>query len=175
MQAALDDNPALAACSAPMLGAVITPTGLEGSPRASVNVVPGKAVLRCDCRILPGQSPSRWAAVAAVLDGIDHEFTFSTTWAAQLAVRQPAVRRDREFMPQLEPGASLAPTISSGFTDSHYFRTAFGNVAYGFMPKRTDPLETWPLIHSFDERVPKDDLELGAVLPARRPRRGEVS
>ncbi len=30
------------------------------------------------------------------------------------------------------------------------------------MPKRTDPLETWPLVHSADERVSKDDLELAA-------------
>ena len=64
-----------------------------------------------------------------------------------------AVRRDRGFVPTIEPGATAVPSISSGFTDSHFFRSAFGNVAYGFMPKRTTPIETWPLIHSADERV----------------------
>ena len=162
--AAQDGNPALAECLAPMLGAVITPTGLEGSPRASVNVVPGKAVLRCDCRILPGQTQDELrAAVEAALEGIEHEFVFiDAMGGTSSSAESPLFDVIEQFLPQIEEGASLAPTISSGFTDSHYFRTAFGNTAYGFMPKRTDPLETWPLLHSFDERVSKDDLELAA-------------
>ena len=58
-------------------------------------------------------------------------------------------------MPTLEAGARAVPSISSGFTDSHYFREAYGNVAYGFMPKRTDPLETWPLVHSATSGWPR--------------------
>jgi acetylornithine deacetylase/succinyl-diaminopimelate desuccinylase-like protein len=54
------------------------------------------------------------------------------------------------------------PLACAGFTDSHWLREAFGTVAYGFFPMRTMPAETAAtLIHSADERIPVDDLELG--------------
>ena len=157
-------NLALSEVLGPMLGAVITPTGLEASPRASVNVVPGRCVLRCDCRILPGQTQEQVrAAVALALDGIEHDFEFvESVGGSSSSADTPLFDAIAGFVPTMEPGATAVPSISSGFTDSHFFRSAFGNVAYGFMPKRTPPTETWPLIHSGDERVSKDDLELAA-------------
>jgi acetylornithine deacetylase/succinyl-diaminopimelate desuccinylase-like protein len=54
------------------------------------------------------------------------------------------------------------PICSAGFTDSHWLREAFGTAAYGFFPSRTmAPEVAAQLIHSADERVPVDDLELG--------------
>jgi acetylornithine deacetylase/succinyl-diaminopimelate desuccinylase-like protein len=54
------------------------------------------------------------------------------------------------------------PVCVAGFTDSHWFREAFGTVAYGFFPSRAmDPEVAARLIHSADERVPVEDLELG--------------
>ena len=65
------------------------------------------------------------------------------------------------------------PICSAGFTDSHWLREAFGTVAYGFFPARAMPPEVAAtLIHSADERVPVDDLELGRRLAA--PRRAGV-
>ena len=62
----------------------------------------------------------------------------------------------------IEPGARLAPICVAGFTDSHWLREAFGTVAYGFFPMRTMSAELAArLIHSADERIPIDDLELG--------------
>ena len=67
-----------------------------------------------------------------------------------------------EFVGELEPGARLAPICVSGFTDSHWLREAFGTVAYGFFPLRAMSAELAArLIHSADERIPVDDLELG--------------
>ena len=55
-----------------------------------------------------------------------------------------------------------APICVAGFTDSHWFREAFGTVAYGFFPSRAMPAELAArLIHSADERIPVEDLELG--------------
>lgn len=161
---ARESNRALTEVLGPMLGAVITPTGLDASPRASLNVVPGRCVLRCDCRILPGQTQDELrAAVAAALDGIEHDFVFvESVGGTSSSADTPLFETIQAFVPTIVPGAVAVPSISSGFTDSHYFRETFGNVAYGFMPKRTDPLETWPLVHSGDERVSKDDLELAA-------------
>ena len=64
-------------------------------------------------------------------------------------------------MREVEPGARVAPICTAGFTDSHWMRMAFNTVAYGFYPSRFDPETAARLIHSADERVPVDDLELG--------------
>jgi acetylornithine deacetylase/succinyl-diaminopimelate desuccinylase-like protein len=62
---------------------------------------------------------------------------------------------------ELEPGARLAPIACPGFTDSHYLRAAFGTVAYGFFPGSMDPELVTKLVHSANERVAVDDLEIG--------------
>ena len=68
----------------------------------------------------------------------------------------------QSFVAAEEPGATAAPICVAGFTDSHWLREAFGTVAYGFFPARTLDAEVAArLIHSADERVPVDDLELG--------------
>ena len=61
-----------------------------------------------------------------------------------------------------DPGARLAPVCLAGFTDSHWLREAFGTVAYGFFPMRTmDVRVAARLVHSADERIAVEDLELG--------------
>ena len=63
---------------------------------------------------------------------------------------------------EVEPEAQTVPLLLSGFTDSHWVREAFGAVAYGFFPMRTmEPEVAARLIHSADERIELDDLELG--------------
>ena len=67
-----------------------------------------------------------------------------------------------QFVSETEPGALAVPLIVPGFTDSHWLREAFGTVAYGFFPMRTMSASlAAELIHSADERVLVDDLELG--------------
>ena len=66
------------------------------------------------------------------------------------------------FVAEVEPEAQTVPLLLSGFTDSHWVREAFGAVAYGFFPMRTmEPEVAARLIHSADERIELDDLELG--------------
>jgi acetylornithine deacetylase/succinyl-diaminopimelate desuccinylase-like protein len=66
------------------------------------------------------------------------------------------------FVSAEEPGAAVAPVCVPGFTDSHWLREAFGTVAYGFFPARAmDPAVAALLIHSANERIAIDDLELG--------------
>jgi acetylornithine deacetylase/succinyl-diaminopimelate desuccinylase-like protein len=61
-----------------------------------------------------------------------------------------------------EPSARLVPVVLPGFTDSHYLRQAFGTIAYGFFPMRAMSAElATRLVHSADERIAVDDLELG--------------
>ena len=52
--------------------------------------------------------------------------------------------------------------ISAGFTDSHCLRDAFGTIAYGFFPlKAMDTELASRLVHSANERIAVEDLELG--------------
>jgi acetylornithine deacetylase/succinyl-diaminopimelate desuccinylase-like protein len=65
------------------------------------------------------------------------------------------------FVRAEEPGATLAPVVLAGFTDSHWVREAFGTIAYGFFPMRAMEVELAArLVHSADERIAVDDLEL---------------
>ena len=66
------------------------------------------------------------------------------------------------FVQEIEPGARTAPICVAGFTDSHWMRKAFGTVAYGFFPTKAMSAEVQDrLIHSANERIPVEDLELG--------------
>ena len=70
--------------------------------------------------------------------------------------------RSAPWVEASEPGAKAAPVCVAGFTDSHWVREKFGTVAYGFFPARAmDPELAARLIHSADERVAVEDLELG--------------
>ena len=63
---------------------------------------------------------------------------------------------------ELNRSARVAPVCLAGFTDSHWVREAFGTIAYGFFPMRTmDPEVAARLVHSADERIAVEDLELG--------------
>jgi acetylornithine deacetylase/succinyl-diaminopimelate desuccinylase-like protein len=154
------ENPLLAAAVEPMLGATIAPTKSEAS--TAVNIIPGRARLVCDCRILPDMTTAEIeGAVRTALAGIDHEFEFVENVGGTLShTDTPLYRVLEAFAPEIEAGATLAPIVNPGFTDSHYMREAFGSVAYGFMPMRMDPLLAGTLVHSADERAAMDDLEL---------------
>ncbi|HEU0194778.1 MAG TPA: M20/M25/M40 family metallo-hydrolase [Gaiellales bacterium] len=156
-----DGSPVVAGLIPPMLGAVITPTGLEGS--TSLNVIPGQARLLCDCRIVPGQSPEEIrTAVETALEGIEHDFEFLEQEGGTASPSEsPLWDALDAFVGTIEPDAVAVPTISTGFTDSHFLREALGCVAYGFSPLRADPLASAALVHSADERISKDDLALG--------------
>ena len=59
-----------------------------------------------------------------------------------------------------------------GFSDSHWFRAAFGATVFGFCPQNTMSLaEAVPLVHSADERVAVADVELMARFFHWLPRR----
>ena len=76
------------------------------------------------------------------------------------------------WLADADPGAGLVPMVMPGFSDSHWFREAFGATVYGFCPHRAMTLaELAPLIHGADERVAVADLELSAGFFADIPAR----
>jgi acetylornithine deacetylase/succinyl-diaminopimelate desuccinylase-like protein len=132
-------------------------------------VIPATCDVTVDCRILPGRTPEDVEPIIrGVLDrtGVgdgDYELEFLERWGGtRSSMATPFWRAIEGWVDGIEPGARLAPVCCAGFTDSHWLRDAFGTVAYGFFPMRTmDPELAARLIHSADERVHVDDLELG--------------
>jgi acetylornithine deacetylase/succinyl-diaminopimelate desuccinylase-like protein len=131
-----------------------------------VNVIPGRAQLKVDCRVPPGLGENAVRdAVAQVLDGDGWTLEFDEQVIGnRSAAESPLMDFIREFIRREDPGAVVAATGLPGFTDSRWFREAFpGCIAYGFMPARAfDLFEAAPLIHSADERVPVEDLGMAA-------------
>jgi acetylornithine deacetylase/succinyl-diaminopimelate desuccinylase-like protein len=155
-------EPAVRAMVEPMLGLTISPTIIDASHQR--NVVPGLCEVVCDCRLLPGQTQAEAeAAIRGWLgqDGYELEW-IEGVGGTRSALGTPLWEAVESFVRGEEDGATLAPIVLPGFTDSHWVREAFGTIAYGFFPMRAmDPELTARLIHSADERVSVDDLELG--------------
>jgi acetylornithine deacetylase/succinyl-diaminopimelate desuccinylase-like protein len=155
-------HPLAAELVEPLLGLTVSPTMITASQKR--NVVPALCELVCDCRLLPGQAQ---AEAEGVLRGVLGDGDYGFQWIeGQGGTRSPletplwdAIER---FVAEEEPAARVAPVCLAGFTDSHWLREAFGTVAYGFFPMRTmDPEVAARLVHSADERIAVDDLELG--------------
>ena len=146
----------------PQVGMTVAPTMATASGKR--NVVPALCEVTVDCRLLPGQTQDEAEAVLRdVLGPGDYELDWVE---GQGGTRSPADSPLWDaidgFVQELEPGAAPLPICLAGFTDSHWPRSAFGSVAYGFFPMRTmDPAVATRLVHSADERIAVEDLELG--------------
>jgi acetylornithine deacetylase/succinyl-diaminopimelate desuccinylase-like protein len=161
--AALD--PFLAGLVEPLLSFTLSPTMIEASRQ--LNVIPALCEVRVDCRLLPESSPADVEPfVRAALGEGDYELEFDQgTGGTRSALATPLWDALERFTSEVEPGSKLVPIACTGFTDSHYLREAYGTVAYGFFPaKAMDVMEMTKLIHSANERVSVDDLELGVDL-----------
>jgi acetylornithine deacetylase/succinyl-diaminopimelate desuccinylase-like protein len=155
-------SPVAAMLVEPLLAATVSPTIVSASRKR--NVVPGLCELEVDCRLLPGQTlADAEALIRGVLGEGDYDFSWiESKGGTRSPLDTPLWRAVESFVAAADPGAGVAPVATAGFTDSHWLRQAFGTVAYGFFPSRTLPLElAVSLIHSANERVPVDDLELG--------------
>ena len=128
------------------------------------NVIPALCDVTVDCRLLPGQ---KQAEAEEVVRGLLGDGDYELEWmegfgGTRSPMEGPLWEAIRSWVAETEPEAGVAPICLAGFTDSHWLRAAFGTIAYGFFPMRyMDPLVATRLVHSADERVRVDDLELG--------------
>ena len=151
----------------PVLGLTFSPTIVRAGSDA-VNVIPSRAEVTVDCRLMPGQSA----------DDIRHEVTralagIEERWEMELLNFMPGSEspthtplRDAiaRTMARLVPDAEVICGHYAGFTDSGYVRSFFpGAVAYGFCPFRAENgAAIMPRFHGVDERIAVDDLVLQA-------------
>jgi acetylornithine deacetylase/succinyl-diaminopimelate desuccinylase-like protein len=151
-----------AAMVEPLLSLTLSPTMVSASKKR--NVIPAICEVVVDSRLLPGMTTAEQLLIAReVLGEGDYELeSLEAHGGTRSPIGTPLWEAVASWVEDVEPEARPAPICVAGFTDSHWFRQAFGTVAYGFFPSRAmSPELAARLIHSADERVPVDDLELG--------------
>jgi acetylornithine deacetylase/succinyl-diaminopimelate desuccinylase-like protein len=157
----------------PMLRVTLVPTQARASEKE--NVIPSHAEVLVDCRVPPGmdEGDARRRAVqvlgtpngAGDADGSPAAYELEFVEHAvgnRSPHRSPLTEMIEAWLERADPGATLVPIVMAGFSDSNWFRRAFGSaVVYGFCPKREmSMLEAVPLIHNTDERAAVADIGL---------------
>ncbi len=126
-------------------------TRMSGSSK--INVVPPEAWAELDCRILPDRPFEEFVAgvEALVADtGVEVEVLMAFTPAISDTTSRLFSAIERVTR-ELHPGSRVLPSVSTGFTDSHFTRDK-GIVSYGFDPIIT-PVGEATGVHGNDERI----------------------
>jgi len=155
-------DPLAAELLEPLLSLTLSPTMISASEQR--NVIPSVCEVVVDCRLLPGQTQAEVEpALRDVLGDGDYELEWiEGRGGTRSSLETPLWDAVADWVADIEPAATLVPISVAGFTDSHWLRESFGTVAYGFFPMRAmDPQLAARLVHSADERVRVEDLELG--------------
>jgi acetylornithine deacetylase/succinyl-diaminopimelate desuccinylase-like protein len=130
------------------------------------NVIPMRAEGTVDCRILPGEDPER---VAALVEEIVREFDVAveTIFSERPSgsPRGPLFDAVADAVRAIHPDAVVLPYMSTGFTDSRFFRS-IGVETYGLMPLLM-AREDMGRIHGVDEKIPVEGIaEMTAAVAA---------
>jgi acetylornithine deacetylase/succinyl-diaminopimelate desuccinylase-like protein len=148
----------------PMLRVTLTPTRARASEKE--NVIPSSAETLVDCRVPPGMQEDEVRRQAdGILGGDGYSLEFTEHVVGNRSPSQSPLREViEEWLAENDPGAQVVPMVMAGFSDSHWFRKAFGSATvYGFCPQRElSLLDAAPLVHSADERAAVSDVEFAA-------------
>ncbi len=144
-------------------GTTMAPTLLTGSSKR--NVMPARAAVELDCRILPGTTEAD--VDRAVRARLGQDLPYDLEWPEELvagsASSAESVLMDAISRVLVASGddAVPVPMLCTGFTDSVYLRATGTATAYGFSPFRSTSAEVITAgFHNADERVHIDDLLL---------------
>lgn len=141
--------------SSPMLHALTRNTCsitiLTGSEK--INVVPPLASAELDCRILPDQDANEFLEeLQSIVDDDQIEIEEIMLFEPSSTALDTELYRHLVAVTQQHyPGTPVIPTVSAGFTDSHFFRE-MGIDSYGYSPI-VIPAEALGGAHGNDERV----------------------
>ncbi|MEI8056291.1 MAG: M20/M25/M40 family metallo-hydrolase [Actinomycetes bacterium] len=146
-------------------GTTMAPTMLHGS--SARNVMPARAAVELDCRILPGTTEAE--VLEAVRRRLGDDVAYELSVIHGSAIHGNASEPSGPLWDLIssyvaeELSASLMPVLCTGFTDSVYLRREFGTVAYGFSPFASTPSDILEAgYHNKNERVHIDDITLSA-------------
>ncbi len=152
----------------PRTKTTITPTMIHGGIKE--NIIPSECEVVFDCRVLPGQSVDETLSLIKGLLGdlgMDklsfeimqmHDGNESTT-------QTPLYNAITGVLREFEPSCGVTPTLTTGGTDSRFFRET-GSVCYGFHPMRPDEPNDMleKRMHGIDERITVENLVFGTSI-----------
>jgi acetylornithine deacetylase/succinyl-diaminopimelate desuccinylase-like protein len=126
------------------------------------NVVPNRATATIQCILLPGRTRGdAEAELRGALGPGRYELDLTEPLGGSVSETGTPLQAAIEgFLAEHDPEARLVPCLGYGYSDCDVMRTAYGSVAYGFIPFRhADPLTNLTTKHAEDERVLVDDIE----------------
>jgi len=128
-----------------------------------INVVPPEAWAELDCRILPDRPSEIFVdelrnMLAATGVEIEVIMAFTAAISPTDTVLYAAIE---EVTGERHPGSRVTPYVSTGFTDSHFFRD-LGIPSYGFDPMVVPEAE-FSRIHGNDERINIEAFKRGVI------------
>ncbi len=146
----------------------IAPTMIRGGVKE--NIIPSDCEAVFDCRILPGQSVNETVDLIkgllkdVGLDKLSFEF-IQAHGGSESTAQTPLYDIITKVLREFEPGCGVTPTLTTGGTDSRFFRET-GSVCYGFQPmipdEPNDQLEK--RMHGIDERITIGNLVYGTSI-----------
>lgn len=133
-------------------------TRLEGS--AKINVIPAEVHAELDCRLLPDQDPQIFLAELGTIIN-DEKVSIETimSFTPAISKTQTPLFKAIEEVSAEAFNAQVIPTVSGGFTDSHFFRD-LGITSYGYSPFAFTVVE-FAGVHGNDERVSVENIVNG--------------
>ena len=137
-------------------------TMLQGSSK--INVIPPEASAQLDCRLLPDQDPKEFIAdLARIFNDpalrIEQIMGFT---AAVSPMDNPLYKAIEAVTRRHYPKASIVPAVSTGFTDSHFFRD-LGIASYGYAPFLI-PESQGSGVHGNNERISVENVRTGTAM-----------
>ena len=146
----------------------IAPTMIRGGVKE--NIIPSECEAVFDCRILPGQSVKETIDLIKSLlkdvglDKLSFEFIQAHD-GSESPTDTLLYSTITGVLSELEPGCGVTPSLTTGGTDSRFFRET-GSVCYGFQPQipdePNDQLEK--RMHGIDERITVENLVFGVKM-----------
>ena len=134
-------------------------TRMSGSNK--INVIPPTAWAELDCRILPDKPAYQF------ISELDDLIGYTGVEIQKIMAFTPAISETNSRLfraidsvtQELHPGSRVLPSVSTGFTDSHFTRD-LGIISYGFNPIITNRGEHTG-VHGNDEQVGEEAFRRG--------------
>ena len=128
------------------------------------NVIPSTAEAILDCRLIPGRSAGVFMdELRAIIDDDGISLEVCATYDSSISsADSPIYHLMEDILARYYPGVPVLPTISTGFTDSRWFRSR-GIASYGLLPFVSD-VEVLRTIHGHDERLALESLKKGSMV-----------
>jgi acetylornithine deacetylase/succinyl-diaminopimelate desuccinylase-like protein len=152
----------------PRIKMTISPTIIRGGVKE--NIIPSECEAVFDCRVLPGQSVAEaLATIKGLLVDVGLEkLSFEIIQmhdGNESSTETPLYSVITDVMQEFEPTCGITPTLTTGGTDSRFFRET-GSACYGFHPMRPDEPndELEKRMHGIDERITIENLVFGTSI-----------